>query len=855
MRRHFSRSSRLVVPGSLALLLLGSCTDEQALPTGSDLVAPQLAITGGNGTPGGLDAATVRETGQVSLSVDGLGFLSGNVGLIQVQKPAGATVRKAYLATSNAFNTLARNMPPGDTHILQPTGGPTVATSVAHSVVVVNHISSHNGWADVTQHVKSQIDTAPAGVVDVRLWETFPGITEGQILSVIFDDPSVTTDNTILLFFGAMRENGVVDARLNVQFDDPIDLSDPALRIDMSVGISHSNQGFGLDDATYISVNGARMTSCAGGYDDGGAAIGAFITVGGVGNSIANPSDPNCRASYGSFYDDELYNLVPFVQPSATQIQIELGHAEGVLDDNLFFAAFSIAQTPAPTNNAPTANAGGPYSGFEGSPVTYTGAGSSDPDGDALTYAWTFGDGGTATGADPTHVYADNGVYTVGLTVADPSSATGSATATATIANVRPSLPSLAGPNAPVASGAAVTVGGAFTDPGVLDTHTVSYDWGDGTVEPGAVSETNGSGSVSGTHVYAAPGTYVVTVVVTDKDGDSGSATLEIVVEDSNAAPTANGGGPYVRLEGSMVSFDGTASADPDGDALTYTWDFGDGATGVGATPSHTYLDNGVYTVTLVVEDPSGATGSASTTVSVANVAPTLGGLTGPIDPTRVGTPVTVGGNFTDPGVIDTHSVAFDWGDGATSVGSVTGGGGSGGVGAGHVYAAAGVYTVTVTLTDDDGGVHQLGYEFVVVYDPDAGFVTGGGWIDSPAGAYRPDTGLTGRANFGFVSRYKQGASTPSGNTEFQFRAGDLNFKSSAYEFLVITQGGTRAQYKGAGTINGAGAYQFMIWATDGSPDTFRIKIWSESGGVETVVYDNGFDQALGGGSIVIHRK
>lgn len=130
----------------------------------------------------------------------------------------------------------------------------------------------------------------------------------------------------------------------------------------------------------------------------------------------------------------------------------------------------------------------------------------------------------------------------------------------------------------------------------------------------------------------------------------------------------------------------------------------------------------------------------------------------------------------------------------------------------------------------------------------------GGGWIDSPAGALTPDPLLEGKATFGFVSRYKKGASVPTGTTEFRFHAGDFFFRSSSYEFLVITQAGQKAQFKGAGTINGAGDYRFTVWAGDGSPDTFRIRIWEEDeGAVETVAYDNGFDQAVGGGSIVIH--
>jgi PKD repeat protein len=172
-----------------------------------------------------------------------------------------------------------------------------------------------------------------------------------------------------------------------------------------------------------------------------------------------------------------------------------------------------------------------------------------------------------------------------------------------------------------------------------------------------------------------------------------------------------------------------------------------------------------------------------------------------------------------------------------------------------HTYTEAGVYEILLTVTDDDGGSGWAVFQYVVVYDPSAGFVTGGGWIDSPAGAYVPDPTLTGKANFGFVAKYKKGATAPTGSTEFQFQTAGLNFHSSSYQWLVVT-GSDYARFKGEGTINGMGDYKFMIWAGDDSPDTFRIKIWEEdAGGNETVIYDNGFDQAIGGGSIVIHAK
>jgi hypothetical protein len=118
---------------------------------------------------------------------------------------------------------------------------------------------------------------------------------------------------------------------------------------------------------------------------------------------------------------------------------------------------------------------------------------------------------------------------------------------------------------------------------------------------------------------------------------------------------------------------------------------------------------------------------------------------------------------------------------------------------------------------------------------------------------------LIGKANFGFVSKYKKGASVPTGNTEFMFQAADLNFHSSSYEWLVVT-GGDYAKFKGIGTINGESApnaedYKFKLWAGDDDPDTFRIKIWWEENETEHVVYDNGMDQPIGGVNIVIHTK
>jgi hypothetical protein len=177
-----------------------------------------------------------------------------------------------------------------------------------------------------------------------------------------------------------------------------------------------------------------------------------------------------------------------------------------------------------------------------------------------------------------------------------------------------------------------------------------------------------------------------------------------------------------------------------------------------------------------------------------------------------------------------------------------------------------GVYTLTLAVDDGNGGIGVSNPEIFVVYDPSEGFVTGGGWINSPAGAYTADPSLTGKATFGFVSKYQKGASVPTGQTEFQFKVANLNFHSTSYQWLVVA--GARAKYKGEGKINGTGNYGFMLTAIDGQVnggggvDKFRIKIWDTNNG-DAIVYDNQIgasDDAapsttLGGGQIVIHKN
>jgi hypothetical protein len=262
-----------------------------------------------------------------------------------------------------------------------------------------------------------------------------------------------------------------------------------------------------------------------------------------------------------------------------------------------------------------------------------------------------------------------------------------------------------------------------------------------------------------------------------------------------------------------------------------------------------------------------------------ANLPPELGDLS--ISPTNGVVPVkdsvlsfTV--VFTDPGVFSGLTFAWDWGDGnTTSCPPETvecsfdyeeyGDGVRGEVFASHTYQEAGIYSVQLEVHENDQ-FDIATYNYVVAYDASAGFVTGGGWIDSPPEAYRPDPTLAGKATFGFVSKYKNGATRPTGSTVFHFKMADMNFHSENYQWMVISD--HKVQYKGTGTINGVGNYGFMLTAIDADltpssdVDLLRIKIWDKDNG-DVVIYDNQVgaednadpNTAISGGSIMIHKE
>ncbi|MFC1953606.1 PKD domain-containing protein [Chloroflexota bacterium] len=240
-----------------------------------------------------------------------------------------------------------------------------------------------------------------------------------------------------------------------------------------------------------------------------------------------------------------------------------------------------------------------------------------------------------------------------------------------------------------------------FTDADVTDSHTATISWGDTSpTEPGIVSESAGSGTVSGTHTYTDDGVYTVTVSVSDGEVES-SSSFTITV--NNVVPIANAGADQIIDEGDAAVFSGSFNDPGTTDTHTITWNFGDSSPTVSGTltPSHVYIDDGVYQVTLTVTDDDLGVGSDVLMVTVSNLPPEVNA--GPDQAVNLGDTASVEAEFTDPGILDVHTATIYWGDGDSETKTPTEpNGGPGSVIASHVYSWPGIYEVTVEVSDSE---------------------------------------------------------------------------------------------------------------------------------------------------------
>jgi hypothetical protein len=611
----------------------------------------------------------------------------------------------------------------------------------------------------------------------------------------------------------------------------------------------------GLPSGVSITVSWSKINPA-------GHSASGSTTFTSPGPSADQGTQPEAAFTYSGFPDSVTIDGVTYnLQTASPSSPFNTGAAGDSTTITATYTPESAANSPpevAADSSSVTVN--------EGDKATNTGT-VSDPDGDAVTLVASIGD--VTDNNDGTwgwsYVTADGPDQSQDVVItADDGNDDGVTTVSfqLTVNNVPPTL-TIGGAES-VDEGREYTLSLSSSDPGQDTITGWSITWGDG-----AVQSVSGNPS-SVTHTYAdGPNTYTISASATDEDGTFNSDGITVAV--NNVAPTATFGNDGPVDEGSSFTLSLTDPYDPssvDTEAgFEYAFDCGSGYGDFSASDSVSCptTDNGVVHVKGKISDKDGGVSEYEADVTVNNVPPTITSITCPVNVVAVNTPVSMSATFTDPGTADTHTATWVWGEGLTTAGTVAQGSGSGSVSDSHTYTAAGIYTVTLTVTDDDCDSDTESYQYVVVYDPSAGFVTGGGWIQSPEGAYADDTTLTGKATFGFVSKYQKGAKVPTGNTEFQFKAGNLNFHSSNYEWMVVS--GAKATYKGTGTINGEGDYGFMLTAIDAAltpstdVDQFRIKIWDRT--TDSIIYDNKMGAAddsseataIGGGSIVIHSR
>lgn len=325
---------------------------------------------------------------------------------------------------------------------------------------------------------------------------------------------------------------------------------------------------------------------------------------------------------------------------------------------------------------------------------TFDGRGSTDENAASLTYSWSFGTQGTATGPLPTKTFTAPGTFPVTLTVRDEWQVS----ATTVAQNVTIAEP--AGNSAPVPTfvqsclGTTCSVSSQGTaDPNTGDTIAYSWNWGDGT----PVS----TGASPSAHAYAAPGNYTITLTTTDGWGKAASTTRSVSLNEP-----ANNTAPVPQFTSSCLSFttcsfNSAGTVDNQGDTIRYAWTFGDGATSTAANPSRTYDVAGTYTATLTATDVWGKSASVSRVVTIqepaTNNAPTAVIASGTCTAFTTCAMSATGSSDPDTAAGDgVRNYVWSWGDGTPDTTGTS-------ASQSHVFPTAGTYTVTLRVVDKWG--------------------------------------------------------------------------------------------------------------------------------------------------------
>jgi subtilisin family serine protease len=294
------------------------------------------------------------------------------------------------------------------------------------------------------------------------------------------------------------------------------------------------------------------------------------------------------------------------------RVRFFLDTVDAILNDYPGWQVDNVVLEATSTNAPPVANLNGPYSVTEDQQATLSSAGSSDPEGAALEYKWSFGDGTFAytTSTSVTHTWTLPGNHTVTLTAYDGKNSSDPVTTTVSPAAVN---------DRPVAH-----IDMSFATPPYLEETDIRVTWFGSSDEENAPLQCHfdyGDGSTidrtcegSWTHVWSRPGTYTITLIVNDGQLASLPATQSItILEASNDKPVARAGGPYDAQPNQAITLDGSASSDEETSIASYLWTFPDGTTSTDMRPSKAFASSGVKTPTLVVTDQTGLASQPAT--------------------------------------------------------------------------------------------------------------------------------------------------------------------------------------------------------------------------------------------------
>ncbi len=707
--------------------------------------------------------------------------------------------------------------------------------TLTHSTVSGNITGSFRGGGivNVAGHVTLNNSTVSG---NISLGEGAGGIWNWQSGSTFTLINTTVSGNTGNEYSGGIRNSGGTLTVVNSTVFGNVDPKS------LGAGINNDNGGTTILKNTIVAKNRGVLnisSDCSGVITSLNNNIASDNSCGLNGSGDRNSIDPllgplaangGPTQTHAPLLGSPAINAVPLADCTYTNANPITTDQRGVARPlgaaceigSVEFDPDAVAPTASPTQS-PAANG----AGWNNSDVTVT---------------WSWADNVGGSGIDPANctissLSSGQGTLPLNATCKDVAGNTGNAALTVKVDKTSPTITISA-----VKADSTPYSSGTWTN----QTVTVRF----------TCTDTGGSGIATcpADQTFSVDGATSLNGTTTDIAGNSASSSFILVRIDKTApaagairTPAANANG--WNNTDVLVSFACS-------DALS--------GVAVAAASSQLTTEGAGQSRSFTCQDLAGNTAMAAVIgINIDKTKPVVNSVAATPNPAPVNTPISLAASLTDSGSSNLALAEHRIDGGPYSALGAASGASATTTGSLGSFLSPAVLNACVRATDIAGNQSTEECVMIAVYDVSAGFVTGAGTLQSPVGAL-VGSPASGRAQFAFQSKYKQGATVPSGNTQFKFKAGNFEFDSTEYEWLVIA--GARAQYKGDGVIKGqAGTFKFLLTAIDGSlpggggEDKLRLKITGPSGGL---VYDNqigasdGADPstAIDGGNIVINK-